>query len=214
LYERLTEEARAVPVRAEDIARGLDHDFIGPEHQFLALYDKEARSKISTRVLEALELYMGITEKNMRAEVLRINPRGAERTEGQILFTRRGKWVLELALHEALSHAHNHVGPEHILCALFREGEGDLVQGFQALGGDVEGAYEIANRALELEEDLWPGHEPLPQPDETSVEPVVIELGTEAPTKLRVPAGHSHFMEGMPQPDGSLVLTFWAINNR
>jgi ATP-dependent Clp protease ATP-binding subunit ClpA len=43
---------------------------------------------------------------------------------GHIPFSPRAKKVLELSLREALRLKHNHIGPEHILLGLLREGEG------------------------------------------------------------------------------------------
>jgi ATP-dependent Clp protease ATP-binding subunit ClpA len=43
---------------------------------------------------------------------------------GHIPFTPRAKKVLELSLREALRLKHKHIGPEHILLGLLREGEG------------------------------------------------------------------------------------------
>jgi ATP-dependent Clp protease ATP-binding subunit ClpA len=57
--------------------------------------------------------------------------RGASRcgdsAPGHRPFTRRAKKVLELALREALVLGHRHIGTEHILLGLLREGEGIAV---------------------------------------------------------------------------------------
>jgi ATP-dependent Clp protease ATP-binding subunit ClpA len=47
-----------------------------------------------------------------------------EASPGYIPFTPRAKKVLELSLREALRLKHKHIGPEHILLGLLREGEG------------------------------------------------------------------------------------------
>jgi ATP-dependent Clp protease ATP-binding subunit ClpA len=49
---------------------------------------------------------------------------GPEPVPGHIPFTPRAKKVLELSLREALRLKHKHIGPEHILLGLLREGEG------------------------------------------------------------------------------------------
>jgi ATP-dependent Clp protease ATP-binding subunit ClpA len=46
-------------------------------------------------------------------------PRG-----GHIPFTPRAKKVLELSLREAVALGHDHIGPQHILLGILREGEG------------------------------------------------------------------------------------------
>ncbi len=43
---------------------------------------------------------------------------------GHISFTPRSKKVLELSLREALALRHGHIGTEHVLLGIIREGEG------------------------------------------------------------------------------------------
>lgn len=50
--------------------------------------------------------------------------RRRRRATGHIPFTRRAKKVLELSLREALQLRHNHIGTEHVLLGLLREGQG------------------------------------------------------------------------------------------
>jgi ATP-dependent Clp protease ATP-binding subunit ClpA len=75
---------------------------------------------MAARVLESLE----ITADQVRAEVARVVGQGDEAAAGQIPFTPRAKKVLELALREAQSLRHSHIGTEHILLGLVRENEG------------------------------------------------------------------------------------------
>ena len=118
MFERFTERARQVVVLAQDEARALRHNYIGTEHLLLGLLREE--EGLAAGVLEALEVSL----EEVRAEVARIIGSGEEVTTGMIPFTPRGKKVLELALREALSLGHNHIGTEHILLGLAREGEG------------------------------------------------------------------------------------------
>jgi ATP-dependent Clp protease ATP-binding subunit ClpA len=67
---------------------------------------------------------LDITVERVRAQVVRLVGSGDEFTAGQVPFTPRAKRVLELALHEALSHGHNYIGTEHILLGLVRENNG------------------------------------------------------------------------------------------
>jgi hypothetical protein len=118
VFERFTERARQVVVLAQDEARALKHNYIGTEHILLGLLREE--EGLAARVLESLD----ITVEEVRAQVARIVGQGDEVTTGQIPFTPRAKKVLELALREAQSLAHNHIGTEHILLGLVRENEG------------------------------------------------------------------------------------------
>ena len=71
-------------------------------------------------MLESLD----VTLERVRAQVLRIVGSGEDDSAGQIPFTPRAKKVLELAMRESMSLGHNHIGTEHILLGLAREGEG------------------------------------------------------------------------------------------
>jgi ATP-dependent Clp protease ATP-binding subunit ClpC len=119
MFERFTERARQVVVLAQDESRTFKHDYIGTEHILLGLLREQAG--LAARVLDSLD----ITVEEVRAQVARIVGQGADDvTPGQIPFTPRAKKVLELALREALSLGHNHIGTEHILLGLVRENEG------------------------------------------------------------------------------------------
>lgn len=50
--------------------------------------------------------------------------RRRRRVAGHIPFTPRARKVLELSLREALRLRHNHIGTEHVLRGLLREGRG------------------------------------------------------------------------------------------
>src|SRR3989440_1460326 len=132
LFERFTERARQVVVLAQDEARAFVHNYIGTEHLLLGLLREE--EGVAARVLEALDVSL----EEVRAEVARIIGSGEELATGQIPFTPRGKKVLELALREALSLGHNHIGTEHILLGLVREGEGVAMRILHDLDVDAE----------------------------------------------------------------------------
>jgi ATP-dependent Clp protease ATP-binding subunit ClpA len=122
VFERFTERARQVVVLAQDEARTLGHNYIGTEHLLLGLLREE--EGLAARVLEGLDVSL----EDVRYQVESIIGTGDELATGQIPFTPRGKKVLELALREALSLGHNHIGTEHILLGLVREGEGVAMQ--------------------------------------------------------------------------------------
>jgi ATP-dependent Clp protease ATP-binding subunit ClpA len=118
VFERFTERARQVVVLAQDEARGFKHNYIGTEHLLLGLLREE--EGLGARVLESLDVGL----EDVRAQVARIVGTGEEVATGQIPFTPRAKKVLELALREAVSLGHNHIGTEHILLGIVRENEG------------------------------------------------------------------------------------------
>ncbi len=141
MFERFTERARQVVVLAQEEARTLKHNYIGTEHILLGLLREE--EGVGARVLELL----GVTIERTRAEVLKLVGSGEEVTAGQIPFTPRAKKVLELALREALSFAHNYIGTEHILLGLMRENEGVAARVLREFGADPE---KVRNEVIRM----------------------------------------------------------------
>ncbi|HET9103032.1 MAG TPA: Clp protease N-terminal domain-containing protein [Solirubrobacteraceae bacterium] len=132
MFERFTERARQVVVLAQEEARLLRHNYIGTEHILLGLLREEEGA--AAGALGSL----GVTLEYVRGQVTQIVGAGEEVTTGQIPFTPRAKRVLELALREALSLGHNHIGTEHILLGLVREDEGVAMRILVGLHLDAE----------------------------------------------------------------------------
>jgi ATP-dependent Clp protease ATP-binding subunit ClpC len=80
----------------------------------------------------------------------RRHPRCGRRVGGGHLpFTPRGKKVLELSLRESLRLKHDHIGPEHILLGLLREGEGLAAQILVGTGLTLDDLRQRTLRALD-----------------------------------------------------------------
>jgi ATP-dependent Clp protease ATP-binding subunit ClpA len=141
MLERFTDQARRVVVLAEEEARMLDHNWIGTEHILLGLL-REGEG-MAARVLESL----GIGLQPVRQQVEEIIGQGQQLPSEQIPFTPRSKKVLELALRESLQLGHGHVGTEHILLGLIREGDGVAAQVLVRLGADPN---RVRQRVIEL----------------------------------------------------------------
>jgi ATP-dependent Clp protease ATP-binding subunit ClpC len=124
VFERFTEPARRVVVLAQDEARGFRHHYVGTEHILLGLLRYDAG--IPASVLGSF----GVTLDEVRVQVVRVvgRRRGESDTPGQIPFTPRAKKVLELSMLEADDMGHGHIGTEHLLLGLLREGEGVAVR--------------------------------------------------------------------------------------
>jgi ATP-dependent Clp protease ATP-binding subunit ClpA len=79
--------------------------------------------------------------------------RGRRRPErprsGHIPFTPRAKKTLELSLREAIRLHHNHIGPEHLLLGLLREGEGQAAQILVESGVDLDNLRRRVVAAIE-----------------------------------------------------------------
>jgi GNAT superfamily N-acetyltransferase len=149
MLERFTDRARLVVVLAEEEARMLGHNWIGTEHLLLGLL----RQGDSVAVQALVPL--GISLQPVRQEVEEITGPIRQVPSEVISFTPRSKKVLELALRESLRLGHDYIGPEHILLALIREGDGVAPQVLVKLGADL-------NRVRQQVIQLISGQQPQP----------------------------------------------------
>ncbi|HSH58943.1 MAG TPA: Clp protease N-terminal domain-containing protein [Acidimicrobiales bacterium] len=124
MFERFTDRARRVVVLAQEEARLLGYDYIGPEHILLGLISEG--DSVAARVLVGLGISVETARsevESMRNEVESMSDRRSP--SGHIPFTSGAKKVLELSLREALQLGHDYIGPEHILLGLIREAESE-----------------------------------------------------------------------------------------
>jgi hypothetical protein len=145
MFERFTDGARRVVVRAQEEARHLNHNYIGTEHLLLGLLSDGASGDEGVAAA-ALDSF-GISLEMVRHDVEEIIGKGIATPSGRIPFTPRAKKVLELSLREALQLGHNYIGTEHILLGLVREGEGVAVQVLVKRGA---GLNSVRERVIEL----------------------------------------------------------------
>ena len=144
MFERFTEDARQVVVSAQEQARTLNHNYIGTEHVLLGLL---AVDGIAARALESFDVTLG----RARSEVVQHVGHGeAEAGSGQVPFTPRAKKVLELSLREALTLGDQHIGSEHILLGMVREGEGVAARILLDLGATPDAVRQAVVRLLGL----------------------------------------------------------------
>jgi ATP-dependent Clp protease ATP-binding subunit ClpC len=132
VFERFTDRARLAVVRAQEEARTLDHDYIGPEHLLLGLIHGDG---VAPKALES----QGIGLDTVRQRVEEAIGRGQQAPSGHIPFTPRAKEALRLSLQEANDLGHHYIGTEHMLLGLIREGEGVAAQVLTGLGADLDG---------------------------------------------------------------------------
>ena len=131
MFERFTDRARRVVVLAQEEARMLNHNYIGTEHLLLGLIHEG--NGVAATALESL----GISLDAVRQQVEEIIGQGQQAPSGHIPFTPRAKKVLELSLREATQLGQDHIGTEHILLGLIREGDGVAAQVLVKLGADL-----------------------------------------------------------------------------
>jgi len=143
MFERFTDRARRVVVCAQEEARGLDQNYIGPEHILLGLVREG--DGVAVKALESL----GISPDVIRQRVEEIIGRGQHTPSGHIPFTPRAKKVMELSLRESQRLGHHYIGTEHILLGLISEGDGVAAQVLTSLGAEHDRVQEQATRLID-----------------------------------------------------------------
>ena len=133
MFGRFTDEARRVLDLALDEARTLNSNRVGTEHILLGLVQE--RDGLAA---EALDL-VGISLDAVRQQIEQITGQGHEApAPSHQQYTLRAKRALDMSLREALQLGHHHIGTEHILLGLLREGEGPAAQVLIELGADLK----------------------------------------------------------------------------
>ncbi len=134
----LTPRAKKVIELAVDEARRLNHHYIGTEHLLLGLV-REGEG-IASGVLESL----GVNLERVRTQTIMVlsHAGGTPAEESTEKPTPRlaeafGK-VLQLAQEEARLFQHDHVGTEHLLLGLLREGDGIAAKVLSNLGVELD----------------------------------------------------------------------------
>jgi hypothetical protein len=127
-FERFTMRARHALDRANDIAESLNHNYVGTEHQLLALFDVEGG--LAARALADLK----ISRRAVADEVAQRVGIGSTPAPGPRPYTPRAKKVLEEAVNASVDLGHNYVGTEHLLLGLYRGQDGLALQILEHLG--------------------------------------------------------------------------------
>ena len=130
-FERFTQQSIQAIILAQYESKRLKHHYIGTEQLLLGIIGEQ--SGMTTRVLTA----MGVNFENTRAEVEKRIGRGTG-SPPEIPFTPRARQCLELALTEAREFKHRHIGTEHLLLGILREGQGMAVIVLGNLGVDLQ----------------------------------------------------------------------------
>jgi hypothetical protein len=132
MFQRFTPRARRAIVTAQKEAGELRSAEIGTEHLLLGLVSE--RKGIAARVLKD----QGATEERVRVAVAAAGGPTTDEPPEQLPFAPRGKKAIQLAVREALQLGHDYVGTEHLLLALFTEGEGAAAEILRELGVSEE----------------------------------------------------------------------------
>src|SRR2546428_2219250 len=137
-FDRFNDRAKRVLALAQNEAMLLNHNYIGVEHLLLGLI-REGEG-VAARTLDSL----GVELTKVRTAVEFMVGRGKTTTSpSEITLHPRTKKVIELAIDEARKLGHSHVGTEHLLLGLVREGDGIASGVLESLGDAPE---KVRNR--------------------------------------------------------------------
>jgi len=132
-FDRFNDRAKRVLALAQDEAIRFNHNYIGVEHLLLGLV-REGEG-VAAKVLNSL----GVELSKARTSVEFIIGRGdATTAPSEITLSPRTKRVIELAIDEARKLGHSHVGTEHLLLGIVREGQGIASGVLESLGVGLE----------------------------------------------------------------------------
>jgi ATP-dependent Clp protease ATP-binding subunit ClpA len=132
-FDRFNDRAKRVLALAQDEAIRFNHNYIGTEHLLLGLV-REGEGA-AARVLDS----MGVELSKVRVSVESIIGRGdSTKSPSEISLSPRTKKVIELAIDEARKLGHSHVGTEHLLLGLVREGGHVGAKVLESLGVTLE----------------------------------------------------------------------------
>ncbi|TME29214.1 MAG: hypothetical protein E6I66_11590 [Chloroflexi bacterium] len=144
-FDRFNDRAKRVLALAQDEAIRFNHNYIGVEHLLLGLI-REGEG-VAARALNSL----GVDLSKARTSVEFLMGRGDSTTSpSEITLSPRTKKVIELAIDEARKLGHGHVGTEHLLLGIVREGghigagevRHQVIAGLGQQGTDMAGARE------------------------------------------------------------------------
>src|SRR5574337_283754 len=167
-FDRFNDRAKRVLALAQDEAIRFNHNYIGTEHLLLGLV-REGEG-VAARVLDSL----GVELSKVRTAVEFIIGRGDSTTApSDITLSPRTKKVIELAIDEARKLGHSHVGTEHLLLGLVREGEGIAAGVLESLGVSLDKVRHEVIRVLSQSSSAGPAAET----KRASKTPTVYQLG-------------------------------------
>jgi ATP-dependent Clp protease ATP-binding subunit ClpC len=142
MFERFTDRARRVTVRAQEEARLHHHSQVGTEHLLLGMLGEDDDDGVE--LLTAMDL----DAETVRREVDEIVGHGVDEPPEHIPFSTGGTKAVTLAVRESLLLGNDFVGTEHVLLGLIREGDGVAARVLDRHGVTIERSRRLV-RALQ-----------------------------------------------------------------
>ncbi len=139
--ERFTRPAQTALELAHAVAGELGHSYVGTEHLLLGLLREEAG--LGGRLLEEA----GLEHGSLTALLRRQQPTGVPGPPVQGL-SPRARRVMEQAVGDARRLGHSHIGTEHLLLGLLREGDCAGCQLLRAAGQEPEALFSTVMGAF------------------------------------------------------------------
>ncbi len=136
--DRFTEKAKHVLSAAQDFAEKMGTGFVGSEHILLGLLDEETGTAYRYLTDKGITQSAVIDKIN---EILEISGEAKSVTE----YTPRTKRILEISFMEAGNLGSSFIDTEHILLALFREGQNVALRILSTLGLPRNAYNDILN---------------------------------------------------------------------
>ncbi len=133
LWQRFTSRARRAVLMAHDEAQRMGMQLISTEHLLLGLI--RLREGVAAEILESLGLDLDRLRNELRRQ-MEAEPTG-EVGRGDVQFTPEAQRVLHRAFAEARQMGDYHIGTEHIVIGLLREGRGAAYRLLRRHGADL-----------------------------------------------------------------------------
>ena len=134
MFDRFTDKARQIILKAKDLASEYGHNYLGSEHILLALLEND---ELTSLVLSRFGLTPEKVKKTLTSQLREGD------FKGEILFSPDAKRILEFAIEEARILHHPFVGTEHLFIAVVREKTG--------LGGKILRSFGIDEYSVRRE---------------------------------------------------------------
>ena len=150
MAKRFSESAQKALWHAQKAAKEWGHTYIGTEHLLVGL-TQESESAAG-QILSDL----GVEAEAVRQSVENLT-KDVEQGPEFVGYTPRTKKIIELSFHESNQMGHEHVGTEHLLLALMREGEGVGAHILKQMGVSLE---QVLDAMEDIPDDMDEEDEP------------------------------------------------------